>query len=217
MGKSMRNSLMVGGIAALGLSAWLLKSGGSISQAAPAPTTAAAKQNATSGATPNAARDQARLLANVENVVKLRNQESQAQRRAFEADGWEVTQGGTPPDDRLTGFDPKLLKDRESELREQLSSTTAKPEDAHNIAQIAAQAKELETRWNAVESLYRIAGEEGQKELFGLLRDGSLAQTDEARSLIAPRSAPVSTGTFAMMARWISFIPARSAGRRTFF
>lgn len=193
MRKSMRNSLVVGGLAALGLSAWLLKSGGSISQAAPAPKAAAAI-SATPGATPNA-KEQARLLANVQNVVKMRNHEAREQRRAFEADGWEVTQGGTPPDDRLVGYDPKLLKDREAELREQISSTTAKPEDAHNLAQIATQAKELETRWHAVESLYRIAGEEGQKELFGLLRDGGLAQTDQARSLIAPRLQPESLDT----------------------
>lgn len=194
MRKSMRNSLVVGGLAALGLSAWLLKSGGSISQAAPAPMAAAASSHATPGAIPNA-QERARLLANVENVVKMRNHEAREQRRAFEADGWEVTQGGTPPDDRLVGYDPKLLKDREAELREQISSTTAKPEDAHNLAQIATQAKELETRWHAVESLYRIAGEEGQKELFGLLRDGSLAPTDQARSLIAPRLQPEALDT----------------------
>ncbi len=188
MRKSLRNSLLVGALAALGVSVWLVRSA-SVSRAAPDLGKSAGPTGA-GGRGPIDEQERARQLAAVQKVVQLRNQESRAQAKAFEDAGWEVTRGTAPPDHRLVALDPSLLKGREAELREQMASTTARPEDAKNLAQIAKEAKELETRWTAVEGLYRIAGDGGQKELYELLRDGSLAQGDEARGLIAPRLQP---------------------------
>lgn len=190
MKRSLRNSLVVGALAALAGAMWILQTGGSVSQAAPPvvhPTHSASGQT---GPLDEAQRQQ--LLANVEKVVAMRNYEAQQQRRDFEAAGWTVTAGEAPPDDKLTGYDPSLLKGRERELREQVASTTGRAEDAKNLAAIAQQGTELETRWSAVEGLYRIAGGAGQEELLALLRDNKLGATDQARSLIAPRLQPAS-------------------------
>jgi hypothetical protein len=125
------------------------------------------------------------LLRETERIVAERNRDSQKERAAFAADGWDMVRTDAP-DHALVGLDPALLAGREDELRVQIASTVAGPEQAGKLAEIARRAKSEQTRTLAVEALGRIGAPQAQKELFGLLTEGGFDGQDPARRAIAP-------------------------------
>jgi hypothetical protein len=126
--------------------------------------------------------------AAVAKFVAQKNAESARDQEAFVRAGWQMVQA-PPPDPKLIALDPSLLPAREAELRQQISSTSASPAQAANLARIAREAGEEQTRIAAVEALGRIGGDEAQDQLLGLLRalpDGTPARREVA-PLLRPR------------------------------
>lgn len=126
--------------------------------------------------------------AEVRRAVEEKNRGPAADQRAFAAAGWKMVEVA-PPDLRLSKADPALLAGREDELRTQIASTTATPDQADNLAEIARRASEDSTRVAAVEALGRL-GPAGQQNLLGLL-DG-LPEGDRARREVVPLLRPES-------------------------
>ena len=134
--------------------------------------------------------------AAVGKFVAQKNAESARERDNFVHQGWQLVDV-PPPDMRLVALDPSLLKGRERELRQQIASTVASPDEARNLAQIAREASEEPTQVAAVEALGRIHSDEAQDRLLDLLHvlpDGTMARREIApllrpRDLSDPRAA----------------------------
>src|SRR5262245_2149146 len=118
--------------------------------------------------------------ARVAAIVAERNRASADHARPFVEAGWQMVDESPPPDPRLLAFDPALLDGREEELGTQLASTTASPDKASQIADIARRTHDARIRMLAVEALGRVRGAEAQEELLGLLTDGTLDPQDPA-------------------------------------
>jgi hypothetical protein len=152
------------------------------------PDVAAPAGQAPEGAVVDPRRTPADRLAEVERVVAERNRAAKQDEDAFVADGWTLVKTDAP-DTRLTSFDPSLIAEgREVELRRQLTSTVGSAEHVGQIARIALEAKEQQTRYAAVDALGHIYGDEAQHALLDLLTGGKL--DDFVRSQIAPLLRP---------------------------
>ncbi len=135
-------------------------------------------------------------LAAVQKFVAQKNAESARERENFVHEGWKLVQVA-PPDMKLVALDPSLLKAREAELRQQIASTTASPEQTKNLARMAREAAEEATQVAVVDALGRIGSEESQDALLDLLHtlpDSSRPRRDVApllhpRDLADPRAA----------------------------
>jgi hypothetical protein len=132
---------------------------------------------------------QASAVREVERIARERNRAGEQDRKAFQADGWEIVKTDAP-EPRLLALDPALLTDREDDLRVQLASTVAAPQQAPNLSEIARRGSKPETRTAAVEALGRIGGRESQRELLGLLTNAGLEAEDPARRAITPLLRP---------------------------
>jgi hypothetical protein len=124
-----------------------------------------------------------------EAAVRERNQAGRQDRAAFEKDGWEMVRAPAP-EPMLTSLDASALDGREDDLRVQIASTVAAPEQAGRLAEIARRARKPETRTAAVEALGRIGAPEAQRALFALLTDAGFEADDPARRAIAPLLRP---------------------------
>ena len=142
----------------------------------------AAFANLSKAARESAVRDTARVVAE-------KNADSEQQRKAFAADGWETVKA-VPPDAEVLALEPRLLESREDELQAQIASTVARPADADKLAEIARRAHQPRTRTAAVEALGRVGGPESQRALFGLLTGDELKADDPARRAVAPLLRP---------------------------
>jgi hypothetical protein len=119
----------------------------------------------------------------VEGVVARNNAAPVAQRRAFAAAGWTFVDVPAP-DPALMSASPELLPAREAELRAQLLSAPPGEEELQNVAVIATQARDSETRVAAVEALARMGPGDPQRALLDVMRQ--LDPADPARrSLVA--------------------------------
>jgi hypothetical protein len=138
-------------------------------------------------------------LAAVEKFVAQKNAESSHESEEFVHAGWKMIDV-PPPDARLVSLDPKLLKGREAELRQQIASTSISAAQVENLSVIARTAQDESTQVEAVEALGR-AGDEGQSALIDLLH--ALEQGSPARREIAPLLRPhnLSDAQAAKMAR----------------
>jgi len=127
-------------------------------------------------------------LAAVQKFVAQKNEESGREQAEFVRAGWTMVKV-PPPDKKLLSLDPALLSGREDELRDQIQSNSAAPDQAKNLARIAREAHEQSTQVAAVEALGHIRGDEGQDQLIGLLHalpDGAMARREIA-PLLHPR------------------------------
>jgi hypothetical protein len=135
-------------------------------------------------------------LAAVQKFVAQKNEESGRQQEEFVHAGWTMVKV-PPPDAKLLSLDPSLLQGREADLRQQISSSSATPDQAANLARIAREAQDESTQVAAVDALGHIHGEEGQDQLIDLLHtlpDGTMARREVApllhpRDLSDPRAA----------------------------
>src|SRR2546426_225317 len=109
-------------------------------------------------------------LAAVAKFVAQKNAEGSRDQESFARAGWQMVDA-PPPERKLLALDPSLLASREADLRQQIASNTPSPDQAENLARVAREAREEATQVAAVESLGRIAGDEGQDQLLGLLRE----------------------------------------------
>lgn len=186
---------VVGPAALAAVLAWIA-SGEAATAASPAPSALPAYAASSIGAAVRqdlSRAAQASAAHETERIVRERNQPGQRERASFQADGWELVKA-PPPEPGLTSLDPALLDGREDDLRVQIASTVAAPEQAGRLAAIARGARKPETRTAAVEALGRIGGPEAQHELFALLTDAGFEAEDPARRAIAPLLRPAELG-----------------------
>lgn len=183
---SRRTSFVLVGAALVGaLAFWRLRPGHAVT-----PEVAVPDGAMPAGVVGDRGKSAADRLSDVERTVAERNRAARQDEDAFKADGWTMVKAD-PPDARLSSFDPSLLaQGREEELRRQLTSTVASPEQARRIARIALEAKEQKTRFAAVDALGHIYGDEAQEALLDLLTGGQLPPTDFVRQQIAPLLRP---------------------------
>jgi len=127
----------------------------------------------------------------VEAIVARSNAALLAQRRAFEADGWTFV-AVAAPDPALVAASPGLLATREAELRAQLLSAPPGTEQLQNVATIATQARDSETRVAAVEALASMGPGDPQRALLDVLRQ--LDPVDPARRRLVALLHPEGTG-----------------------
>jgi len=121
-------------------------------------------------------------LSAVQKFVAQKNSEAGREQEKFVRAGWQMVEV-EPPDVKLVALDPALLASRESELRQQIASNSATPDQAANLSAIARGAHDESTQVAAVEALGRIVGDAGQDQLLDLLHalpDGSLARREVA-------------------------------------
>jgi hypothetical protein len=162
------------------LAAWLLAGG----RAPAAPSAPAAAPDAPSTEAPRGHVD-ADQLRRVQDTVAQKNREATKDRDAFLKAGWQMV-STAPPDHRVVGYDPKLLKEgREHDLKMQLLSTVPSPQQVGNVAEIARRAKDGATRYAAVEALGHLNAPEATSALYDLMVNGGLDASDEARGQIA--------------------------------
>lgn len=126
----------------------------------------------------------------VEAIVARNNAALLAQRRAFEADGWTFVEVAAP-DPALVAASPELLATREAELRAQLLSAAPGEEQLQNVATIATQARDSETRVAAVEAIARMGPGDPQRALLEVMRQ--LDPADPARRRLVALLHPEST------------------------
>ena len=126
-------------------------------------------------------------LAAVQKLVAQKNAESAQQKEAVVQAGWHLDTAA-PPDPQLLALDPSLLNGREADLRTQLSSTSASPDQAANLGEIARKAHESATQIAAIEALGRIRSDGAQDQLEGLLKE--LPADSFARREVAPLLRP---------------------------
>jgi HEAT repeat protein len=187
-----RNRKMVLALPASALAAtvgWMLWAGRAPAAPAPAPTVSAEQPAAPAPADIARHADPAKLRE-VEQIVAEKNREASKERQAFENAGWTIVTT-TPPDQRVVGYDPSLVKaGREHELKMQMLSTVPSPEQAKKVAEIARIAKDESTRYAAVEALGHLNAPEATQALYDLLVNGGLDPNDQARQQIAPLLRP---------------------------
>ncbi len=153
----------------------------------PVATTSAFAPSSSNAPPPGTNVDPAIVTA-VADEVDRRNRESKTDRDAFQNAGWTFVQ--TPePDRALVDLDPAKLDGHEAELRAQLVSTTAPPEQAPRVLAIAERANDVATRVAAAEALGRM-GSNGQEALMQLLSRGKLDAGDAARAVATSTIAP---------------------------
>ena len=126
----------------------------------------------------------------VEAIVARNNAAVLAQRSALEADGWTFVEVA-PPDAALVAASPELLATREAELRAQLLSAPPGKEQLQNVATIATQARDSETRIAAVEALARMGPGDPQRALLDVMRQ--LDPVDPARRALVALLHPEGT------------------------
>src|SRR5260221_5852688 len=130
-------------------------------------------------------------LAAVQKFVAQKNEESGREAAEFVHAGWTMVKV-PPPDKKLLALDPLLLSGREADLRQQIASNSARPDQAANLGRIAQEAREEATQVAAVEALGHIHGDEGQNQLIDLLHelpDGTMARR-QIPPLLHPRDLP---------------------------
>jgi hypothetical protein len=139
----------------------------------------------------------------VEANVARNNATLMAQRRAFEADGWTFVEVAAP-DPALIAASPELLATREAELRAQLLSAPPGEEQLQNVATIATQARDSETRVAAVEALSKMGPGDPQRALVDVMRRLDPAEPARRRlvALLRPASTadPVALDLIALLA-----------------
>ena len=128
------------------------------------------------------------LVRAVADEVDRRNRETRNERDAFQNAGWTFVETA-PPDPAIVDLDPAKLDGHEAELRAQLVSTTAPPEQAPRVLAIAERARDVATRVAAAEALGRM-GSNGQEALMQLLSHGKLDAGDAARAVAAQTILP---------------------------
>jgi len=126
----------------------------------------------------------------VEAIIARNNAALLAQRRAFEADGWTFVEVAAP-DPALVTASPELLATREAELRAQLLSAPPGREHLQNVATIATQARDAETRVAAVDALARMGPGDPQRALLDVMRQ--LDPVDPARRTLVALLHPEGT------------------------
>jgi hypothetical protein len=135
--------------------------------------------------------DMAERVAAADRLVAALNQHVGQEARRFEADGWTMV-SAPPPDERLVGYDPGLLREgREGELRVQLASTVPPSRFARNVATIVVTASDPATREAAADALGRIGTEGSREAIIDILTSGKLDPEDLGRRSLAAYLRPV--------------------------
>jgi hypothetical protein len=161
------------------LAGWWLWTGRNVTP--PAPSEVATES---SSVAPAAGKIDQQKLREVEALIAEKNREASKDRQAFLDDGWEMV-NVPAPDQRVVGYDPKLLdQGREQELRMQMASTVPAPAETGRLAEIARRAKDEATRYAAVEALGRLNAPESTEALYEVLTEGNLDVNDSARAQI---------------------------------